>query len=202
MPLAALRGGFRSCNIGADSEGRGGAPSRLSPNSCGRKLLARMYQQPSSYVSFDSSYLSLADQERYRFALYAHGHSHWASRLKMHLIGGRLLLKQVGLCEEYYGVQLKAGVHYLAIDYNWKNLSAVIDWARDASKPTRDAEVRAIVLRMNRYADSIIGNLRTIDEMARRLVMGYRSLVTDARFVFPPGQPLDDIAPETIAEYG
>jgi hypothetical protein len=189
-PIAFFRGGLeRTCNVGADGGGRGGAPSHAPVDSCGRRLLYNMFKNRSDVADVYGNHLSMEQQERYKYALHAHGHSQWSSRLRLHLAGGRLLLKQLGVCEEFYGAQLQAFVHYVPVDYNWRNLSEAVMWARG-----NDPEAQKIVLRMNRYSDSVVGSLSVIAEYTRRLLLGYHALLLSKSLVYPIGIPLRDAA--------
>jgi hypothetical protein len=129
----------------------------------------------------------MEDQEKFKYALYVHGHSHWSSRLRVLLAGGRLLMKQLGVCDEFYATQLRPFVHYIPIDYYWRNLTEAVEWAR-----SHDDEAKRIVLRMNRYADSVVGSVRLVAEYAKRILLKYYALLQDKRLTAPPGVTLDE----------
>jgi hypothetical protein len=116
-------------------------------------------------------------QEQFKYALYVHGHSQWSSRLRILLAGGRLLMKQLGVCDECYATQLKPFVHYLPIDYYWRNLTEAVEWAR-----SHDDEAKQMVLRMNRYADSVVGSTLIVAEYVRRILRGYHDLMEGRTF--------------------
>jgi hypothetical protein len=190
---AIFRGGFsRTCNVGADGGGRGGTPSPTDTSECGRGLLFNMFRHENADVDVAGARLSLAEQERFKYVIYAHGHGQWASRLRLHLAGGRVLLKQLGVCDEFYATQLLPFVHYVPVDYNWRNLTEAVEWARKS-----DGEARKLVRNMNRYAHSAVGTLDRVAEYGRRLLRGYHELLVNKSFLFPVGMRLDDAVRST-----
>jgi hypothetical protein len=85
--------------------------------------------------------------EEYKYVLYLHGHCHWANRLRRQLFMGMAIIKQAGICEEFYGMRLRPWVHYIPVDYNLDNLTAAAAWAE-----SHQDKVQQIIARMHDYA--------------------------------------------------
>lgn len=167
---AVFRGGVRSCHACATPQGyhfdrrmvidepknATKKPSRLPP--CGRERAMQIAASaPPGLLDFDvldhpdqatSRLVTMPGHEAYKYVAYLHGHCHWANRLRRLLFMGSAVLKQVGLCEEYYGMRLQPWVHYVPVDYTLANLTAAVEWAR-----AHDGEVWRIVANMQAYAD-------------------------------------------------
>jgi hypothetical protein len=191
--VAGFRGAVhRSCNSDADDEGAGGTIQYAPPAMCGRHELVSKYSGKPDIADVSGGHMSLSEQERtFKYAIYAHGHCQWASRLRQHLGGGRLLIKQIGVCDEFYSALLVPNIHYLPVDYHWKNLTEAVQWAK-----SHDREARRIVLNMNRYGDSVVGSVDVVAEYARTLLHEYHRLRKEKGLHYPLATPLSTVPHE------
>jgi len=167
---AVFRGGVRSCHQCATAEGYhldhrmipdfplpAHLANRTDRPKCGRERAANIALAAPGGLDFAVHDLpvghagrtvDMPGHEAFKYVAYLHGHCHWANRLRRLLFMGMAVLKQVGLCEEFYGMRLQPWVHYIPVDYNLRNLTAAVEWAR-----THDDDVRTIVANMQAYAD-------------------------------------------------
>ena len=102
--------------------------------------------------------LSLAAQSaRFAYVINAEGHGGWADRLARLLLSPQLVIAQDLAARLWFEGLLRAGATHLSVDSNFRNLSAVIRWARQ-----HDAEVRRMVASANEVMEAVtsVGGIR------------------------------------------
>ncbi len=156
IPKAVFRGGVRTCHVCATPEGYHLQASMVPKEAfgdrrCGRARaldLARA-DDAAATLDFAESGLDMPGHEAYRYVMYLHGECHWANRLRRLLFMGMAILKQEGICEEFYGMRLQPWVHYIPVDYNLRNMTKAVKWAL-----RHEPEVRTMVRRTHEYAEA------------------------------------------------
>lgn len=145
-----FRGEKRSCSPNASDDGHSSIPVNNMPwsDNCGRPFARALVRNDERFDFDPPPKVNMLQHEQYKYVMYIHGHCHWANRLRRLLFMGMALFKQVGLCDEYYALRLLPWVHYIPVDYNFKNLSKAVSWAM-----SHDQEVVAMVDRMHQYAE-------------------------------------------------
>jgi hypothetical protein len=143
-----FRGEPRSCHDLATSEAYALEP--VIPNPSGRacsRFKAPGLVRNNSMFDLEGRKVTMPMHEEYKYVLYLHGHCHWANRLRRQLFMGMAIIKQAGICEEFYGMRLRPWVHYIPVDYNLDNLTAAAAWAE-----SHQDKVQQIIARMHDYA--------------------------------------------------
>jgi hypothetical protein len=143
------RGDPRSCHDFATPEGyslESVVPNFPRGTACSRFKAPGMVRN-NSLFDLEGRQLTMPMHEEYKYVLYLHGHCHWANRLRRQLFMGAAILKQAGICEEFYGMRLRPWVHYVPVDYNLNNLTAAAEWAA-----AHEQQVQGMVARMHDYA--------------------------------------------------
>lgn len=154
LPRLVFRGGAgRMCSTCATPEGYSAQSLLLQADGheyCSRNKAISLEHTDTRY-DFGVNYphkLTMPMHEQFKYVLYLHGQCHWASRLRHFLFQGLVLFKQVGQCDEFYGMRLRPWVHYIPVDYNLNNLSASLDWAI-----ANEDRVLKIIKNMHDYAE-------------------------------------------------
>ena len=94
------------------------------------------------------SFMSMSQQEQYKYVLYVEGHVGWSDRLKFLLAMENAVIKQLNHgAREWYDFLLEPWVHYIPVDHLFNALPAVLQWARD-----HDDDVRQISKNADEYA--------------------------------------------------
>ena len=162
IPKAVFRGGVRTCHVCATPEGyhlEAPMVPKMSPGDrrCGRARaldVARSEEEDANaattrLLDFAETGLDMPGHEAYKYVMYLHGECHWANRLRRLLFMGMAILKQEGICEEFYGMRLRPWVHYIPVDYNLRNMTKAVEWAL-----RHEPEVRTMVRRTQAYAEA------------------------------------------------
>jgi hypothetical protein len=121
---------------------------------CGRSALKRTSETcAAGMVDFNEDYLSLKDQERAKYVIYAEGHQGWANRLKYYLGMGNAIIMQLnrGGQEWYAMLGMAPWVHYIPVDHLFNSLPAVLNWARE-----HDDMVKTISANADAYARNFL----------------------------------------------
>ena len=86
-------------------------------------------------------YVSAAEAEEFKYQLIIEGAGFYADRSSRMLFSGSTLLipKTAWRCDEWFMQLMQPMVHYIPVDYELRNLSATLRWAR-----ANDALVRSI----------------------------------------------------------
>jgi hypothetical protein len=184
LPKMVFRGDDRTCSANANYFGASSKSltdnEAVKSTECGRHKAKKIARQFPQFFDFDSIPLSMDQHEQFKYVLYLHGHCHWANRLRRLLFMGMALFKQVGLCEEFYALELQPGVHYIPVDYNLENLTAAYHWARD-----NEDKVLDIIENMRKYAHRF-NTAQFATRYLRALLIDYAELLTykvELRFV-------------------
>jgi hypothetical protein len=154
-PKAVFRGGTRTCHACATPEGyhleADMVPKIPNDHRCGRARAIDIARDDPhlDFAETGSDNLDMPGHEAYRYVMYLHGECHWANRLRRLLFMGMAILKQEGICEEFYGMRLRPWVHYIPVDYNLRNVSAAIRWALN-----NERDVRRMIRRTQAYAEA------------------------------------------------
>lgn len=167
-PQVVFRGGHRTCAPNATDEGYSQLSIHDHPWStmCGRARAVSLVRGDIRFNFEPPPDVSMPQHEAYKYVMYMHGHCHWANRLRRLLYMGMALFKQVGICEEFYALRLRPWVHYIPVDYNFKNLSASVEWAM-----SHEIEVLRMIERMHQYAESFNTAEFAVEYMAELLRM-------------------------------
>ena len=154
-PQMVFRGDMRSCFDNATSDGHGYSDSRLlslhdaeDSVNCGRPLARKVVAGDSRFDFESPPFINMPQHEEYKYVMYIHGHCHWANRLRRLLFMGMAIFKQAGLCDEFYALHLRPWVHYIPVDYNFRNLIESMEWAMQ-----NEDQVRLMIDRMHEYAE-------------------------------------------------
>ncbi len=179
---AVFRGGIRSCQDLADNEGHHGVPRMWNDENmfkggsddwkkCGRmQLVIRQKEYPDlldvaitdSRVAEDEFpnssplYMSMQEQQRFKYIIYAEGHCGWANRLRHLLFSSSAVILQQTPCIEYYGMMLEPYVHYIPVNYHFTDLAEKIRWGND-----NDDKVKEIVRNANAFAARVLSQRST-----------------------------------------
>lgn len=154
IPKAVFRGGVRTCHVCATPEGyhlEDTMIPKMAPDErrCGRARALDLGKGDMTMLDFAETGLDMPGHEAYRYVMYLHGECHWANRLRRLLFMGMAILKQVGICEEFYGMRLRPWVHYVPVDYHLRNMTAAVQWAL-----RHEGEVRRMIRRTQAYAEA------------------------------------------------
>ena len=116
------------------------------------------------------AFLSLAEQSaRFRYALNIEGHGGWADRLYKLLLSPMLVIAQDVAPRLWFETALRAGETHLTVDSNFRNLTAVISWAR-----RHDAQVTKLAQNAHEAMDDVL-SVDAIRWYVRELVNEYTS---------------------------
>jgi len=125
---------------------------------CGRARLlktAKCYPDVVDAAPTDHrmNFMSMADQEKYKYVLYVEGNYGWANRLKSLLAMKNVIIMQHNEqgAKEWYGVDLRPWVHYIPVDHHFYNIREVVAWAR-----ANDEMALRISQNADAYAESIL----------------------------------------------
>ena len=156
IPKAVFRGGVRTCHVCATPEGYHLQASMVPKEAfgdrrCGRARALELARadDAAAVLDFAETGLDMPGHEAYQYVMYLHGECHWANRLRRLLFMGMAILKQEGICEEFYGMRLQPWVHYIPVDYNLRNMTKAVEWAL-----RHEPEVRTMVRRTQAYAEA------------------------------------------------
>lgn len=153
VPKVVFRGGTRTCHACATAEGyhleADMVPKTANDHRCGRARAFDIARNDRFLDFAEGGNLDMPGHEAYRYVMYLHGECHWANRLRRLLFMGMALMKQEGMCEEFYGMRLKPWVHYIPVDYNLRNMTAAVRWAL-----SNEREVRKMIRRTQAYAEA------------------------------------------------
>ena len=154
IPKAVYRGGVRTCHVCATPEGyhlEAAMVPKMAPEErrCGRARALELGKKDMTMLDFAETGLDMPGHEAYRYVMYLHGECHWANRLRRLLFMGMAILKQEGICEEFYGMRLRPWVHYVPVDYHLRNMTAAVQWALH-----NEREVRRMIRRTQAYAEA------------------------------------------------
>ena len=141
---------------------------------CGRGALIRCARDNPDLLDVAAGpYLSLRDQEKYKYILYVEGWAGWANRLKLLLAMQAAVLLQLNPlgAKEWYTLSLEPWVHYIPVDHLFTSTPAAVKWARG-----NDPAVRQISANADAYADWMIGG-SGFEEFGAVLLARYASLV-------------------------
>ena len=218
-PQAVFRGGQRSCmlypNPGVRKHGKPGYRVRSGDSEnakkCGRNAL--MYQALTSsrfdlfnvsltdgvdWRSFNHQlliepanpvFLSKAQQEEFKYQIIAEGEWQWANRLRDALFMGNALIIQDFQCIEFYGMRLEPWVHYIPVDYWFKNLTHAVIWAEN----NPDAVMKMNKAKMS-YAKQYLSTHR-VEEYVYKLLSGYADLISEDITLRPDATRVDTSGP-------
>lgn len=110
--------------------------------------------------------LQLLAHQRSVAIIYAHGQCHWANRLEELAHMGSVVLLQMGSCQPWYQIGMRAWEHYVPVDYNWHNVTAAVEWVIEHTE-----EAERMVKRMRAYAaetNSYAATLAYTEQLLRR----------------------------------
>lgn len=119
--------------------------------------------------------MTLEKQSGYKYVIHAEGNSFWADRLLMLLFGSSAVMKQETPCGMFFEPLLQANVHYIGVDYWFKELIKKTRWARK-----HDCQVMQIVRNARRFAGEYLstGGIQTyVDELLKQ----YAELLEERR---------------------
>jgi hypothetical protein len=153
------------------------------PYRCGRAQLVHLANDVDAWCMFDVRfaskhvYMSMPDQEQYKYIIYAEGHGGWANRLASLLAMGSAVIMQTNCCSrQWYSWGLKPWVHYIPVDHLWNNLATVVQWARH-----NDKAVQHITANADAYARAVLSHDSVLlfqQMLLRRLADLYRYEIT------------------------
>lgn len=124
------------------------------PKNCARARLVDVFKNcdPSKKyidVGIDAPYISLADQESYKYIIYSEGNSGWANRLRSLLAMKNVVLQQivptymrtgseprgeVWSGQEWFTRYIEFWVHTVPVDKQWSNLAALVKWLKEVRR--------------------------------------------------------------------
>jgi hypothetical protein len=150
-PKAIFRGGGGSCFPPYGDENAVNNASLRSllekgKLSCGRNALRHASETcAAGMVDLSNDFVSLKDQEKAKYIIYAEGHQGWANRLKYYLGMGNAIVMQLnrGGKEWYSMLGMEPWVHYIPVDHLFNSLPAVLQWAREHDKMVQDVSANA-----------------------------------------------------------
>ena len=130
-------------------------------------------------------FLSLAQQEEFRYQIIVEGQCQWANRLRDALHMGTVLLIQETQCKEYYGMKLQPFVHYIPVDYWFQNLTQAVLWAESNQEAVRAMNAAKIA-----YAKQYLASAR-VHEYVLKLLRRYAGLLKDEVLLRPSAVLVD-----------
>ena len=137
-------------------------------------------------VGIDAPYISLADQEAYKYIIYSEGNSGWANRLRALLAMGTTVLQQnvptylrtgseprqeVWSGQEWFTRYIEKWVHTVPVDKQWNALVATVKWL---------GEHDDIAKKISENADAFVDFFFSVESMSvysDLLVRGYSELM-------------------------
>eukprot|EP00039_Didymoeca_costata_P020553 m.341648 g.341648 ORF g.341648 m.341648 type:complete len:504 (+) comp20294_c0_seq1:118-1629(+) len=176
-----FRGGIRdrACfpikEKGGDESGVENA--EYAGESCGRERLLQTsrcfpYILDAMPTDDKKNYMSMAEQENYKYVIYVEGNYGWANRLKTLLAMENVIIMQESKGgKEWYALDLIPWVHYIPVDHLFNNLPEVIAWAI-----TNDEKVHKISQNADNYAKSIL-SMPAFAQHLETLVAEYAKLI-------------------------
>ncbi|PXF42651.1 KDEL motif-containing protein 1 [Gracilariopsis chorda] len=125
--------------------------------------------------------MPLQKQAEYKYIMNVEGNSFWADRLLLLLFGSSAVMKQETPCGMFFEPLLEANVHYIPVDYWFRDLTKRTQWAR-----RHDCDVMQIVRNARRFAGeylSTAGIQTYVDELLKQ----YSELLEERRIKVRPG---------------
>ena len=114
---------------------------------CDPENLLNVQMSDDNMITHDK-FMTMSQQEQFKYVLYVEGHVGWSDRLKWLLGMGNTIIKQVNRgIHEWYDFQLRPWVHYIPVDHLFNALPAVLQWARN-----HDDDVLQISKNADEYA--------------------------------------------------
>lgn len=113
------------------------------------------------------------EHHRFKYILYAEGNCMWADRLRTHVFGPSLMIKQETPCGQFFEPLLKPNVHYIPTDFFFSDTVQKVLWARE-----NDKLARAMVENVNDFANSFL-SLNGIEAYVEVLLEEYTKLLVE-----------------------
>lgn len=111
-----------------------------------------------------------AQARHFKYVLHLEGHGGWADRLKHLLLSGATVIKQDMGAVEWFEPLLRPGEHYLPVESDLSNLTAVIISAR-----AHDSEARQVAMRSVEWSRRFMSATMVV-EYTMALYAGYAGL--------------------------
>eukprot|EP00172_Hildenbrandia_rubra_P000032 Plantae.Rhodophyta-Hildenbrandia_rubra.ctg1014.p2 GENE.Plantae.Rhodophyta-Hildenbrandia_rubra.ctg1014~~Plantae.Rhodophyta-Hildenbrandia_rubra.ctg1014.p2 ORF type:complete len:526 (+),score=94.45 Plantae.Rhodophyta-Hildenbrandia_rubra.ctg1014:1140-2717(+) len=120
-------------------------------------------------------------QDDYKYSVYAEGNSFWADRIILQLFGSSAIIKQSTPCGQFFEPLLKPYVHYIPVDYFFRDLLRQTRWARE-----NDQEVKKVVGNARQFAQDFL-TIDSIKLYTKHILNEYTALLKDRDIQIHPG---------------
>jgi hypothetical protein len=94
-----------------------------------RQFLAAM-DLNEEYFDVKDDFMTQADQAKYKYILDIDGHTNAWDGLRWKLYSGSVVLKHIGVYEQWYYKELHPFVHYVPVKNDFSDLVAMVEWCR------------------------------------------------------------------------